>query len=144
MMKVLFLFLAIALLPALSAAASDEDGYYLKNTTKNLVSLDEQIIDVFGSLVFSEEEQKELDVIMNNIDIASTQEELLLSSQIPDRDVSLSEEDSYGIEKRMQSYTYNSYSASQNMVLMDNYFAGFDFVLRQYQKATMALEPFFY
>ncbi|MDD4409221.1 MAG: hypothetical protein PHW52_01035 [Candidatus Pacebacteria bacterium] len=117
-----------------STALADDpgNGYYLKNTTKNLLSLNERIIDNFAPMVFSEEEQQELRTILKKEDLLTVQDQLLDQNNLLKNDYLGGLSNEPGDESVYKSYATCAYY--QKIVLLDDYFAGMDFVVRQLGK----------
>ncbi len=127
----IFLFLLIVIvITGCVEAVEKGDGYYLKNTTANLLALDRDIITTFSPVLFSSEEQEELNVILGNNDILLIQDRLLRESDLS----------CYGSGDEDLGSTFAHY---QQVVLLDDYFTGFDFVIRQANKVMVAIKPFF-
>ncbi len=127
---IFLLLLIVIVITGCVEAVEKGDGYYLKNTTANLLALDRDIITTFSPVLFSSEEQEELNVILGNDDILLMQDRLLRESDLSCYD--------YGNEE-----LHSTIAHYQRVVLLDDYFAGFDFVIRQADKVIVAIKPFF-
>ncbi|MCK9578357.1 hypothetical protein M0R01_02580 [bacterium] len=139
-MKALMVALLILILLPFPVFADDSlTAYHLQNTTINLLSLNQKVIDFGMGLVFSEEEQKELKGIVNNetsLEIIKTQEILIESGKVekPKTD------DCYG-QKALEE-SYSRCKEAQEFVSMEDTFRHIDFLLRKCLKIEESIEQF--
>lgn len=119
-------------------------GHNLKNTTASLMDVNERIVHGLGPLVFSEEEMYELEGVMHKENILSIEEELIEQNNLLDGRYAV-EPDFNGEPEREAIYrSYATLAHYQEVVLLDDYFAGFDVILQKIDKMVIALEAIFY
>ncbi|MDD5639694.1 MAG: hypothetical protein PHR47_02755 [Candidatus Pacebacteria bacterium] len=117
------LLILIMLLPFSVVADDDLNAYHLQNTTSNLLSLDQKIITLGMGLVFSVQEQKELQSIVSNkksAEIQKEQKQLIEISKVQSKNV---------ISKELEK-SYLDCKNAQEFVLLEETFQGMDFLLR--------------